>query len=195
MGDALHLVLHGLDRVTPRLRQEVVYILRQEFGPIVAEAGRTLKMTVGPRTGDLNLYFDTTTAPARICQNTLLGEDASGVVWVEAHRNLRVCSQRDRAGNRDTRRFLTRDWLLGRAVANTAMHELGHFIANLDHSADTSNYMMTGSMPTAQRTLTSQRKHWAGRQSFSSGQRARLVAQLQACRWLGDFEVEFSPGP
>ena len=47
MGDALHLVLHGLDRVTPRLRQEVVYILCQEFGPMVAEAGRTLKMTVG----------------------------------------------------------------------------------------------------------------------------------------------------
>ncbi len=195
MSEPLHLAIHGLDRVNARLREEIVYIIRQEFGPIVTEAGRTLKITVGEQQGDLNLEFDTTTAPGPICRNTVLGEDGTGSVWVQAHRNLRVCGPRNRAGHRDTRRFLTSEWLLGRALANTAMHELGHFIANLDHTADAGNYMMTGSMPVAQRNLRTQQQYWAGRSSFTHQQRARLVNQIREGRWLGDFEADFRANP
>jgi hypothetical protein len=192
----LHLALHGLEVVSPRLRQEVVYIIRREFEPFVVEAGRTLRLTVGSSHGDLNLEFDTTSPPGRICQNTVLGEDGTGSVFVIAHRDLRVCGPRDeRTGRRDTRRFLTNRWLLARAIANTAIHELGHFIADLDHSADSSNYMITGSPPVSRRSLATQREHWAGRKSFTDLQRQRLVAQIRANHWLGDFTVEFQPAP
>lgn len=192
MSEPLHLALHNLDGVSSRLRQEIVYIIRQEVEPLVNEAGRTLRLTVGSARGDLNIDFDTESPPGRICQNTVLGEDGTGSVFVQAHRELRVCGVRDRAtGQWDTSRFLTNDWLLGRALANTAIHELGHFIANEDHSADSRNYMMTGSPPVAQRSVQSQREHWAGQKSFTSTQRTRLIAQIRAGEWLGDFTVEF----
>jgi hypothetical protein len=192
MSEPLRLILHGLDGVSSRLREEIVYIIRQEFEPLVNEADRTLRLIVGSVHGDLNVHFDTESPAGRVCQNTILGECGTGSVYVEAHRNLRVCDARNpRTGQRDTRRFLTRDWLLGRALANTALHELGHFIGNLDHSADRSNYMVTGSMPTEQRTIGSQRDDWAGQKSFTPVERVRLVAQIRAGVWLGDFTVEY----
>jgi hypothetical protein len=192
MSEPLRLVLHGLDGVSSRLREEIVYIIRQEFEPLVNDAGRTLRLIVGSAHGDLNIHFDTESPPGRVCHNTILGECGTGSVFVEAHRNLRVCDARDpHTGQQDTRRFLTHDWLLGRALANCALHELGHFIANLDHSADRSNYMVTGSIPVEERTIRSQRHDWAGQKSFTPAQRIQLVAQIRTGVWLGDFTVEY----
>jgi hypothetical protein len=112
-------------------------------------------------------------------------------VYVEAHRNLRVCGVANQeTGKRDLRRFLTTDWLLGRALANTAMHELGHFIADLDHTSDLGNYMFTWGIPKAQRNLQTQRQAWAGVKTFTGDQRAKIIQQLKAKQWLGDMSVE-----
>ncbi len=191
MSESLHLALHGLDRLSDRLRREIVYIIRQEFEPLVREAGRTLRLTTGATRGDLNLDFDSESPPGRVCRNTVLGEDASGLIFVRGHANLRICGERDPGtGRRDTRRFLTTSWLLGRALANTALHELGHFIANLDHVADSNNYMMTGGLPVSERNIRSQREFWAERKSFDSNQRQRLINQIRTGEWLGDFTIE-----
>jgi hypothetical protein len=187
----IHLALHGLDGVTERLRSEIVVIVRHEFEPLVKEAGMSLILSTGRGTGDLNMDFDTTEPADPPCHLTFLGEDAGHSVWVEAHRNLRVCSAKDpKTGKRDLRRFLTTDPLLGRALANTALHELGHFIADLDHTAEIGNYMFTWGIPPAQRTLQSQRHAWAGQKTFTADQRAKIVRQLKAREWLGDMSVE-----
>jgi len=188
----IHLALHGLDGVSERLRSEVVVIVRQEFEPLVREAGVTLVLTTGRAAGDLNMDFDTTSPPAKACNPiTILGEDAGQSVWVRAHQNLRVCGvMNPKTGKQDTRRFLTTDWLLGRALANTTLHELGHFIADLDHTGDQANYMFTTGIPREQRSLRTQRQVWAGAKTFTPDQRGKIVQQLKVKQWLGDFTIE-----
>src|SRR5271169_138804 len=88
-----------------------------------------------------------------------------------------------------TRRLLTNDRLMGRALANTALHELGHFIGNFDHSSDPTNYMVTGQPPVAQRTISTQRVWWAGPQHFSPEQQEKIIQQLKLKEWLRDIQV------
>jgi hypothetical protein len=191
MSDPLRLALHGLERVEESARDEIVVVVRREVEPLVREAGKTLMLTLGSSPGNLNIDFTSSKATARRCGPTVLGEDAAGVIYVNAHRELRVCSAvNPKAGNRDARRFLGTGYLLGRALANTAIHELGHFIANLDHVGDSSNYMITGDPPPQERTVRGKQKFFAGRQSFTSDQRQKLVKQIRAGEWLGDFVVQ-----
>jgi hypothetical protein len=184
----LRLAVHGLDVLSKRIQEEIIWILRVQFGPIVEEAGMHLRLIpANHSSGDLNIDLDSKAPPGRICGTTLLGEDGGGRIWVRSHRELRVCGRTNPAtGKPDTRRFLTTDLLLARALANTIMHELGHFIANLKHSSDIGNYMMTGELPKDQQTLSSQRKTFAGHQSFTANQRAALVTQLHKREWIGD---------
>lgn len=105
--------------------------------------------------------------------------------------NLRVCGLADpKTGQRDLCRFLNKDWLLGRALANTALHELGHFIADLDHTTTANNYMFTGGIPKDQGNIRSQRETWAGAKTFTLDQRAKIVQQLKQQQWLGDMVIE-----
>jgi hypothetical protein len=83
---------------------------------------------------------------------------------------------------------MSTDRRLARALANTAIHELGHFIASLDHSSDSHKYMITGEAPKKDRTRTSQRDFFAGHKSFTTDQKAKLVAQIRKREWLGDFQ-------
>ena len=80
--------------------------------------------------------------------------------------------------------------LHGIEALNTAIHELGHFIANLDHVHDRLNFMATGSIPKAQRTIKSQREDYAGKKLFTNDQRQLLIEQLKEGKWLGDFTVK-----
>jgi len=189
--EEIRLTLHGIGDLSERLQREIIWILRTEFGLIVQEAGMVLRIIPAVHSrGDLNLDFDSASPPGKVCKPTVLGEDAMGVIWVRAHREARVCGKTDPStGKRDTRRFITNDVLLGRALANSAIHELGHFIADLDHSPDMTNYMMTGGIPKDQRTLRSQRQTWAAHQSFNPEQRKKLMTQLKKREWLGDFQV------
>jgi hypothetical protein len=187
---SIRLALHGLGKLSERVQHEIIWIIRVEFGPIVTAAGARLRIIPAVHShGDLNIDFDSDSPPGKVCGATVLGEDAAGVIYVKAHRELRVCGKADAHGKRDTRRFLTTDVLLGRALANSAIHELGHFIADLDHASDAHNYMMTFGIPRANRTLRTQRQTWAGKQSFTPEQKHQLVTQLRARRWLGDLQV------
>jgi hypothetical protein len=126
----------------------------------------------------------------------LLGEDAGETVFVRAHQDMRVCGPVDpKTNTRDTRRFLNASWLLGPALANTGLHELGHFIANLEHTTDPTNIMSDGfSKPKlAERNIKTQREFWATPQTFSADQKKRLVARLKTGVWLGGMTVTPSP--
>jgi hypothetical protein len=90
---------------------------------------------------------------------------------------------------RDERRILTASWLLGPALANTAIHELAHFIANLEHVNDATNFMSIFGPPVEDRTLSVQRDFWAGKKMFLPKQRERLIEQLKQEKWLGDMEI------
>lgn len=201
MSDPVWLNLTGLDKVSPKTRSEVIVAIRQALGPLVEAAGRSLTITTGPHRGDLSIDFDSTTPPhpnegklpnsEGVCGVSLMGEDAGETVFVRAHRDLRVCGPVNPAtGKRDTRRVLTTSWLLGPALANTAMHELGHFIANLDHVNGSGNFMTISGPPKDKRTMATQREFWAGKMVFSQEQKQRLIEQLKKKEWLGDLQIK-----
>ena len=186
----LKITLHGLQHFNSTVRQEIVWIVKREFDPMVKAAGKHLRIMLGPSRGDLNINFDSKTPAGGPCKFTFLGEDGGEVVFVKAHRNLRVCSAPDpHTGKRDLRRILTNDWLVARALANTAIHELGHFIADLKDTTNTGTFMSTGDLPVAQRTRASQRQHWAGKQVFKDDEKRKIIHQLKTGEWLGDFQV------
>jgi hypothetical protein len=186
--------LHGLEHLDPRTKAGVVWLIRKEFEPLVNQAGKRLRITTGSHLGDLNITFvaDPEAMQRKACVATnWLGADAEGTVSIGGHRAIRVCSVANpETHQRDVRRVLTNHWLMAHALANTAMHELGHFIADLDHSGDPSNYMIDGGMPPELKTLRSQREWFAGQQSFTAEQRERLVAQIRAEVWQGDITFE-----
>src|ERR1700732_1830158 len=168
------------------------------MGPLVKAAGKTLIITTGKHRGDINLDFvsEKRTTAGAICPPSLLGptlgEEGTRIL-VKAHRELRVCGPPDPvSGKRDTRKVLTTFWLLGPALANTALHELGHFIADLEDVSDMSNYMSTLE-PMEKRTLMSRRTAKAGKQTFTEDQKDRLVKQLKEEKWL--LEMTSKPGP
>jgi hypothetical protein len=201
MSDAVWLNLTGLDKVSPKTRSEVIVGIRQALGPLVQAAGRTLTITTGPHRGDLNINFDSTTPPhpnedklsnsKGVCGFSLLGEDAGEDVFVRAHKDLRVCGPENPVTRKqDTRRVLTTSWLLGPALANTAMHELGHFIADLEHVNGSGNFMTIIGPPVDTRTMAVQREFWAGKMVFSPDQQKKLIEQLKTKQWLGDLQIK-----
>jgi hypothetical protein len=196
MSDPVWLNLTGLDKVGPKTRSEVIVAIRQALGPLVEAAGRSLTITTGRHRGDLNIDFDSTTPPHPnagkpntdgVCGVSLMGEDSGETVFVRAHKDLRVCGPVNPAtGKRDTRRVLTASWLLGPALANTAMHELGHFIADLEHVKGSGNFMTIMGPDIDKRTMATQREFWAGKMVFSEDQKRKLVEQLKKKEWKGD---------
>jgi len=200
MGDSIRLNMTGLDKVGPKTSAEVIVEMRQVIGPLVTEAGKTLVITTGSHRGDLNLDFDSetdTTGSGGVCGGiSILGEDAGETVFVKAHRELRVCNAPDpKTGKQDTRKVLGPFWLLGPALANTGIHELGHFIAKLDHVNDSLNFMSTMGPPKETRTLAVQREFWAGKKMFTDEQKKKLVKQIREEKWLGDMEIVTTPAP
>jgi len=70
------------------------------------------------------------------------------------------------------------------------MHELGHFIVNLDHVNDSGNFMTIFGPPVDKRTMAVQREFWAGKMVFSPGQQRKLIDQLKTKEWLGDLQMK-----
>lgn len=187
----LHLSLHGVHKLSSGVQKELIWQIRRQFEPLVNEAGKKLKLTVGGSQGELNINFDSDTTHHEVCGGGVLGEGAAGDVDVNAHRNLRVCGPVDpHTGIRDTRHILGSSRYLARALANSALHELGHFVANLEDCRDLTNYMTTIGPNTSQRTMKSMRDWLAGPQSFTSDQHGKMVTQLRKAEWLGDFRVQ-----
>jgi hypothetical protein len=104
-----------------------------------------------------------------------VGEDGTGAVDRSGHLYARVCEP-----THDTRRVITTDRLLVRALANTALHELGHFIADLDHSQDLTNFMTTVGPTGKDRNFEAVRDWYAGPKTWTKEQHDRLVEKLKS---------------
>ena len=195
MGSAVWLNCTGLDDLDAKTHSEVVVRLRQVLEPLCKDAGKTLTITKGDHRGDLNLDFDsdTDTRARELCPSSglgnLLGEDAGEAVFVRAHQDMRVCGPVDpKTNTRDTRRFLNASWLLGPALANTGLHELGHFIANLEHTTDPTNIMSDGCSKPSWRSATSRPSASSGEHRGSSTTTRRSAwwrSSRPACGWAG----------
>ena len=191
----LRLALHGIHALNSRIQAELIVSIRHVLEPLVRKAGKKLAITTnGNHIADLNLTFDTKTTgrngSGQICGDVWLGDDVTQIIWVRAHTDRRVCGSVNQRGERDLRRFLTTDSLIGRALANTAIHELGHWIADLEHVEDLNNFMSWRLLPVAQRTVETMRKDYAGKKIFTDEQEGKLVKQLKAGEWLGvDLEM------
>jgi hypothetical protein len=190
--DEVRLALHGLGKLNTGVADDIIWIVKRAFEPLALEAGQTLHMTRGPSLGDLNITLDSKEPPKKPCQYNWLGEDGSQIVYALVHKDWRVCGP-EHHGHRDMRRFMSNDRRLGRALANAAIHELGHYIADLQDVFDASNYMITGDLPKDARTRSSQREFFAGHKSFTVNQRNQIVSQLRKREWLGDFNSEWRP--
>jgi hypothetical protein len=189
----LVLALHGVSQLNHSQVNELIFTLKRGLDPLVKRSGRTLRiMTPGlHRTSrrELNLYYEMGEPEKGFCHYIVLGDDGTGYIGIQAHRSLRVCGPVDSAGRRDVRRFLASDRLLARALANTSLHELGHFIAGLEHASDLGNYMATGGLQVRERTMKSQRSFWAGPKSWFPDQEDRLVEHLRTGRYVDPLEV------
>ena len=190
LSPRLGLALHGLDALHPRISDEIVCLFRHEFEPIVQAAGRSLTISLRRTTnGDLDIQFDARSdfRQAPKCGFVMLGE-SSGAVMIEAHRSLASCTTDPRTARLLRRRVLTYDVLLGRALFNTAMHELGHIVAALEHVREPGNYMVTGNPPVWLRTRSGRREFFGGHKRFTVEQQERMVAQIRLGTWLNGTE-------
>ena len=79
-------------------------------------------------------------------------------------------------------RFLNASWLLGPALTNTGLHELGRFIADLEHTADPTNIMSDGN---SKRKLADA----PSRASASSGRRRRLSTTTRRSAWWRRYKT------
>lgn len=185
----LKLALHGTSQLNQKTRDEIIWIVKHEFGALVSEAGKHLRVMLGPSLGDLNMTFDTKSPAPPPCSGGVLGFDSEQMVEVKATRDLRVCTKNAKTGARDMRRFLAADRVLARALANTVLHELGHCVANLeDEPHNTGNYMLTLGPPANERSMQKKRNYYAGHQSFREDQKKKIIQQLRAGVWLGDLK-------
>jgi len=187
----LVLALHGVLQLKHNQVKELIFTLKLGLEPLVKRSGRTLHiMTPGlHRTSvrELNLYYEMGEPEKDYCPFIILGDDGSGYIGIQAHSSLRVCGPVDQAGHRDVRRFLANDRLFARALANTSLHELGHFIAGLEHVSDPGNYMATFGPKI--RTMKTQRSFWAGHKSWFPDQEDQLVEHLRTGLYVDPLQV------
>jgi hypothetical protein len=185
----LVLVLHGLIWLNTTQRNYVITYIKRDLKPIVDKAGRILQIKWGKNSpdGELNIYFEKGEKPKQACGFEILGDDNSGYVSIAGHLHLRVCGPSNPVtGKRDTRKVLTTDQLFSQALANTALHELGHFIADLEDNLIPGNFMSTGGPKGGQRTLQTMRKYFGARLQWSQKQKEKLISCLRSGVYLGD---------
>jgi hypothetical protein len=87
-----------------------------------------------------------------------------------------------------------------RALGNTAVHELGHMMAHLEHTDDPNNFMYSvaglgANLPREQRTRETMRRHWARLLSFDASQSKRLMCAMQIGYFPGGMRVQSAPQP
>ena len=187
MGE-IRLAFHNIGKFHVAVADDIIWITKRVFEPLAIEAGQTLRIIRGPHLGDLNITFDFKT-PYKMCQFNSLG-DGGDRVFALVHQDWRVCGPERADGTRDLRTFMSGDRRLGRALANTAIHELGHFIAFFDESHDQTNYMTSGGIPKNERTRSNQRELFAGHKSFNPDQKRQIVAQFRTKTWLGALNTQ-----
>jgi hypothetical protein len=198
---AFTIALNNLYIVGPR--SAVFDTIRQALEPLTVQAGRELQLG-RQGSSDLELNFDAGGHESRPCGFNILGNEGGEDIFVGAHEDLRVCCgpRRDplNPGEIDyftqvKRVFDPDEPEFGRFVGNTAVHELGHIMAQLEHTPVRSNFMYSGNLPQGMRTMQSMRQHWAGQKSLSSDQNHRLVEAIRTNQFSGGMEVIYVPNP
>lgn len=185
----LTLVLHGLSWLTAGQRFHFINFIRRDLEPLVKKAGRDLRLAWNsrPKRGELNIYLEKGEQPERTCGFAILGDCNSGYVSIADHVNLRVCGPSDPlTGERDTTLVLTTDQLLAQALANTALHELGHFISDLKDNTLPGNFMSTMGPRRSERTLQTMINYFGGRQQWTVDQKKQLIKSLRSGKYKGD---------
>jgi hypothetical protein len=194
MEPNVRLSLVGLEALHKNVQAEILVRLRHELDPLATRAGVRLVISItGRHRGDLNLRFDSE-APARpgVCTRpryVIFGNEGGEEVYVREYMSLRVCGPANpKTGKQDTRKVLTYGSVLGRALANCALHELGHIIADFEDLKNMpTNYMFSGTEPdTFHRTRSSMRDFYAGHQTFNPDQKETIVRQIKLKEWLGE---------
>jgi hypothetical protein len=200
----LRIVLENVGIVRPRAVVEQTII--DAFHPAAVLAGREIELAYSPP-GDAELTFDRGGRATRPCGLMILGNEGGGDIFVGAHADLRVCGTPemdpatggvDHASPRLEHVFDPAEPAFGRFVGGTAVHELGHVMAQLPHTADRGNYMhsegsLGANLPEHLRTLETMRRHWGGTKTFS-GSQIRLLAQaMMAGPFKGGMKTQGVP--
>jgi hypothetical protein len=193
IAKVLTLVLENAYLVRPTY--VLVSTIREALAPLVQQAGRELKIVqqrILPQQGELTITFFPGGGGPRLCGVRILGQDAGGAVWVGAHEAMRACGDihGDPQDPQDLDHSSQIDPLFdngepefARFVANTAVHELGHIMANLEHSLDRYNFMSNEDLPFELRNRDNLRQFYSSRLHFDAAQVHRLVCAIQT----GDF--------
>ncbi len=191
-----HLVLVDVHYV--RQARVLVETIRRSLQPLVQSAGRelTIERSIGLTQGDLTLTFSPEGHESRPCGLLFLGVEGGGLIYVGAHKDLRVCGGpvTDASGRMDytpgiERVFEDDEPEFARAVANTALHEIGHMLAQLEHSPDPRDFMITGSPPRERRTRRYMREFFGGEKRFSDKDKPALICALRTGHYRGGMRV------
>jgi hypothetical protein len=209
----LTLVLVDAHRARPTWA--LVEHIREAIAPLANRAGRELRIVqqrILERSGELSLTFEPGGRGNKPCGGlSILGDEAGESVYVGAHEELRVCGEsqgdprdpmnwEDPHGPRHLEHvsqlehvFENGEPEFARFVANTAVHELGHIMAKLEHTEDRTNFMFdqggSANLPRELRTRESMRRYWSSRLTFNSDQERRLVCAIQTGNFSGGLEM------
>ncbi|HEY9206912.1 MAG TPA: DUF4157 domain-containing protein [Candidatus Methanoperedens sp.] len=194
VSQTLTIVLSGLSHVRPS--HEVVETIREAIEPLSRQVGRELRFRPSG-SGDISLAFDAGGNESRPCGFLILGVEGGGDIFVGAHEDLRVCcgpifdpiTREIDYITQILRVFEPDEAEFGRFVGNTAVHELGHIMSQLDHVSSRDNFMATGNLPRNMRTQQNMRRYWAGRKTFSSDQITRLVQAIRNNQFTGGMQL------
>ena len=195
------IVLKGLWRLNRAQRLSIKKWIREGFEPIVKEAAKSLEFKSSMKAADrkelsktqylIEMEFNEPKPPKKRC-GLLLAECGSGHISIGRHKFMGVCGNDEKARRK---RFLTTDELLGHALANTALHEIGHLVANFDDNRISGNFMSTLGPPKDKRTVKTQRAFWASKMSWTKKQEEALIKNIKLGKKAFDDEFTVTPIP
>jgi hypothetical protein len=134
----------------------------------------------------IELSFDKD-PPAEDSCAMAVAECGTGSISVSRHRQLSVCGTDQ--GTRK-KRFLTSDWLLGKALGNSGLHEIGHLIGDFQDNRLAGHIMSSTGPAREARTIKSQQDFWAGRLIWSPEEKAVLIRNLKRRVFDGGMTIE-----
>lgn len=141
---------------------------------------------------DLTVTFDRDGRSEGPCRFTILGNEGGCTVFIGAHSTLFECPERGKERQGEPALvFPDDDEVFAQALANTAIHELGHRIAELEHTSDLGNYMYSQQpMPDALRGKGKLRAQLSGKKTFTPQQEAALSCAIRSANYRGGAKVQ-----